>query len=246
MSETTAFLAGTAVAGVSALLLLKGGLGVGDAMVPSYNPGLSTPPPLSAAPATVPTDGWSQGNNTEQMRLKLEQQNTLTAQLRSQLEQQETLTDDLQDQLERQRNEFDRVAARIEDQQRSVDRLTLQQGLPDSSGSGALTVPPQRNGTAIAIWVIGGIFVVVVAGGGALLLTVVLLSGQQQSRRQSRAQQQQHYILHSAPAMPQQPYAPPPYPPRYPSQPPYPRGTKPGQTYTLPPRNVRRMDNDHY
>ena len=242
MSETTAFLAGTAVAGVSALLLLKGGLGVGDAMVPSYNPGLSTPPNISTAPAVVPQDGWSQNGNQEQMRLKLDQQNTVTAQLRTQLEQQEALTDELRDQLERQRNEFDRVAARIEDQQRSVDRLTLQQGLPDSGSGGALAVPPQENGTAIAVWVIGGIFVVVVAGGGALLLTVVLLSGQQQSRRQSRAQQ--HYILHNAPSMPQ-PYAPPP-PPRYPSQPAYPRGAKPGQTYTLPPRNVRRIDSDYY
>ena len=243
MSETTAFLAGTAVAGVSALLLLKGGLGVGDAMVPSYNSGLSTPPNLSTAPAVVPQDGWSQGN-PDQMQLKLDQQNTLTAQLRTQLDQQETLTDDLRDQLERQRNEFDRVAARLEDQQRSVDRLTLQQGLPDSGGSGSLAVPQQGNGTAIAIWVIGGMFVVVVAGGGALLLTVVLLSGQQQSRRQSRAQQQQHYILHNAPGVPQ-PYAAPP-PPHYPSQPAYPRGAKPGQTYTLPPRNVRRVDSDYY
>ncbi len=243
MSETTAFLAGTAVAGVSALLLLKGGLGVGDAMVSSYNPGLSTPQNLATAPAVVPQDGWSQDGNAEQMRLKLDQNNTLTAQLRNQLEEQEKLTNDLQSQLERQRNEFDRVASRLEDQRRDMDRLTLQQGLPDSS-SGALSVPQQQgNGTAIAIWVIGGIFVVVVAGGGALLLTVVLLSGQQQSRRQSRAQQQ-HYILHNAPGAPQ-PYAPPP-PPRYPSQPAYPRGAKPGQTYTLPPRNVRRIDSDYY
>ena len=243
MSETTAFLAGTAVAGVSALLLLKGGLGVGDAMLPSYNSGLSAPQTLTTAPAVVPQDGWSQDSHRDQMR-ELEQNNTLTAQLRNQLDEQEKLTNDLQSQLERQRNEFDRVAARLEDQRRDMDRLTLQQGLPDSGGSGALSVPQQTNGTAIAIWVIGGIFVVVVAGGGALLLTVVLLSNQQQqSRRQSRAQHQQHYILHNAPGM-GDPYAPPP-PPRYPSQPAYPRGAKPGQTYTLPPRNVRRVDSDY-
>lgn len=234
------------MAGLAALLLLKGGLGASDAMVPSYNPSLSTPPSISATgPGNLAEDGWSQGGlggNGESLRSQLDQQKALTAQLRTQLDQQETAASELRSQLEKQRNDSERLAAQLQEQQRSVDRLTLQQGLPVARPGGDLALPQRStNATAIAIWVVGGLFVVVVAGGGAVLLVVLVLSGQQQSRRQARAQQ--HYILHNVPGPPSA-YSPdypsPRYPPR--SQ----TGAHPPQTYTLPPRNVRRVEGDYY
>lgn len=243
MSETTAFLAGTAVAGLSALLLLKGGLGVGDPQVPAYSPSLSAAPSLSTAAPAPPsgTEGWGQSNNPEVLIAQLDQQKTLTAQLRSQLDQQESMTDQLRSQLEQQRNQSERVATQLQEQQRAVDRLTLQQGLPDPMGpAGALGVPAPSNNTAIAIWVIGGVFLLVVIVGGVVLLGVVLLSGSPSSRRQPRPQQ--HYILHNSPGTAAA--YPPVYPPRHPSHSAHSaHSAQQGlPTYTLPPRNVRRVE----
>ncbi len=230
MSETTAFLAGTAIAGVSALLLLKGGFGLGQPGAYGIAP---NPPAALPSATTAPLqtsnlpDPWAQNQN-ELLRAQLEQQKTLTTQLRSQLEQQESMAEQLQNQLEQQRNQSDRVVAQLNDQQRSVDRLTLQQGLPN--GGRGVTLPNQGNQGSVQtvlLWAVGGVFLLVVVGGGALLLLVVVLASQP-SRRQRPSQ---NYILHTQ--APPDPYYPPSPPPQNPRQ----------ATYVLPQqRNMRRMD----
>ncbi len=226
MSETTAFLAGTAIAGVSALLLLKGGLGMSQPSPYDLRPP-SLPSALSPATPAQPLapQPWSQ-NQDELLRAQLKQQETLTTQLRSQLEQQEAVVTQLRSQLDQQRNDSDRVVAQLQDQQRSVDRLSLQQGLPNNNGGAVLAAQnPQNSSQVVVLWAIAGVFLLVVAVGGVLLLVVVVLASQS-SRRQRPSH---NYILHNQGP---DPYYPPSHSPQRPRQ----------TTYVLPQRNVRRVD----
>lgn len=228
MSETTAFLAGTAIAGVSALLLLKGGLGLGQSAPYGLrtNPPTVLPPAVSTQPLPSESSGWSQSQD-ELLRAQLKQQETLTTQLRAQLEQQEAVTTQLRSQLEQQRNQSDRFVAQLQDQQRSVDRLSIQQGMPNVGGGAVLAPQTNQNSTQVLVlWAIAGFFLLVVVVGGVLLLVVVVLASQS-SRRQRPSH---NYILHNQ--VPPDPYYPPPPAPQRPRH----------TTYVLPQRNVRRVD----
>ena len=117
MSETTAFLAGSAVAGVAALLMLKsGGLSLSQpevlqqyAQAPSA---LITPAPIVGP--TLPDNDNKESeallrnqldtnkSATDELKLQLEQQKFLTEQIKLQLEQQRETTAQLRSQLDEQ------------------------------------------------------------------------------------------------------------------------------------------------
>lgn len=190
MSETSAFLAGSAVAGVAALLVLKGGFSLSQPEVPPlYN--------SSGTPTAIAPQGGSQtfgdqvSEQTERaadLQKQLESQQKLTEELKAQLEKQRETTEDLKSQLESQRLEAERVIDQVKTQQRSMDILTLQQALPDQSTSDLLTTlrvnEQSRSTQVIMLWGLGGIIVVLVVGGGLILGSLVILLVQQRKNSQ--------------------------------------------------------------
>lgn len=208
MSETTAFLAGSAVAGVAALLMLKsGGLSLSQAEV--LQPYAQTPAAvLTPAPLIGPTLPDSNNKEmeallrsqldtnksaTDELKLQLEQQRFLTEQLKLQLEQQRETTAQLKAQLEDQRREATGVIDRLREQQRSMDMLTLQQALPREDEQPSLleqaqllqTIQTQESANSaqvITFWALGGILLILIVGGGIILVSIIVILIQQQRK----------------------------------------------------------------
>jgi hypothetical protein len=111
MSDTTAFVGGAALAGLAALIILKGGITIGSPnlsptqSLPSFSAApLATPPtavgtlpaPPIASPSPVPAyDMEKQQLATEQLKVQLDQQRAQTEQLKNQLQSQQALIDAL-------------------------------------------------------------------------------------------------------------------------------------------------------
>ena len=207
MSDTTAFLAGSAVAGVAALLMLKsGGISLSQPeLAQSYVP------PAAVAPAAAPSPSGSSSSasdreveallrsqldanksSTEQLKIQLEQQKFLTEQLKLQLEQQQESTAQLKSQLDDQRQEATAVIDRLREQQRSMDMLTLQQALPKESDTQLLdqaqfleTLQTRNQGSSaqvVMLWALGGILLILIVGGGVILVSVIVILIQQQRK----------------------------------------------------------------
>jgi len=207
MSETTAFLAGSAVAGVAALLMLKsGGLSLSQpevlqqyAQAPSA---LVTPAPIVGP--TLPDNDNKESeallrnqldtnkSATDELKLQLEQQKFLTEQIKLQLEQQRETTAQLRSQLDEQRREATGVIDRLREQQRSMDMLTLQQALPRQEDPSLLEqaqfFQTMQNRDAaspaqvVTLWVLEGILLILILGGGVILVSVIIILVQQQRK----------------------------------------------------------------
>lgn len=188
MSETTAFLAGSAVAGVAALLVLKGGFSLSQPEVPPpYNPAGNA---AEVSPSSISGQLSTQAKTAEDLQTQLKTQQELTEQLKAQLEKQRETTEELKTQLEAQRLEAQRVIDQVKNQQRSMDLLTLQQALPDQANSDLMQTLQNREQSraqVILLWGLGGIIVVLVVGGGLIVGSLVILLVQQ--RRAARSAQ---------------------------------------------------------
>ncbi|KKJ01052.1 hypothetical protein [Prochlorothrix hollandica] len=186
MSETTAFLAGSAMAGVAALLVLKGGFGLSQPEVP---PLYGQEQSAGAVTSTVGSPNTIAGQLSDQqttaglLQDQLESQQKLTEELTAQLEKQRESTEELKKQLETQRLEAERVIEQVKSQQRSMDLLTLQQVLPNQTNSDlAQTLRANQQGQSaqvIMLWGLGGIIVVLVVGGGLVLGGLLIVVIQQ-------------------------------------------------------------------
>lgn len=238
MSETTtAFLAGTAVAGVTALLFMKGGLSTQPMPVVGMQPtlptaSLSLPTTTAVSPQSYAGADPLTQSQTAILQSQLQQQQQMTEQLRNQLEQQKSLTDQLRNQFDQQRSQSDRVIAQIQDQQRSMDRMSLQQGLPLSPGMGV--APQSQDSTqTLVLWLAGGTALVLIVGGGAVLMVMVMLTQQSSSRRPSRPV---NYAVPPGGYLPMGYPIEPPYPPAPPHRP---------AGYALPQR-IRRIEQAPY
>ncbi|MGG6266383.1 hypothetical protein ACQ4M3_08455 [Leptolyngbya sp. AN03gr2] len=103
MSETTSFLGGAALAGLAAVILLRGG--VGSTNTPMLSPAQPLPnygysvqpgvPVPTAPPTTTGIDTDKQRAETEQLRALVEQQRIQTEQLKTQLQSQQALIETL-------------------------------------------------------------------------------------------------------------------------------------------------------
>ncbi len=103
MSETTSFLGGAALAGLAAVILLKGGVSTSTpALSPSQPlPNYGYPVQPSAPVATIPPTTTGTGDvdkqraETEQLKALVEQQRLQTEQLKTQLQSQQALIETL-------------------------------------------------------------------------------------------------------------------------------------------------------
>lgn len=176
MSDTTAFLSGCAITGVAAVLLLGGGLAVGQyrntppGVLPTA-PGQTLPPvpQTTASPLPVPPYPISApDSNDSQLSRDLEQQRTEAAALKSQVE-------DLKGQVEQQRTEMQRLTAQIQAQQDTLNSIAARSDRGDAiSASG--------QSQTLLMGAVGFGFLVVLGGGGALLIGVIVLLVQSQRR----------------------------------------------------------------
>ncbi|MBE9013584.1 hypothetical protein IQ250_25655 [Pseudanabaenaceae cyanobacterium LEGE 13415] len=159
MSETTSFLGGAALAGLAAVILLRGG--VGSTNTPMFSPSQPLPnygypvqpgvPVPTAPPTTTGTDADNQRIETEQLKALVEQQRVQTEQLKTQLQSQQAL----------------------------IETLTAQ-------NKAALATPPRPANPQIEnnpvfsnlLWMLGG--VILTFGGGIALVGMFVLFAKQQ------------------------------------------------------------------
>jgi hypothetical protein len=216
-NDTTAFLAGCAITGVAAVLLLRGGVLAGAprgaplSQVPAVAPVSVMPVP---SPATPPAGLTQSEERAWQLQRELEQQKVVTNDLKNQFTTQQTVMQDLRSQVDRQKIETEQLLSRLDQQQRLIDTMSVQQQLSDAdqsrfseqlrdaNRSKPTVIPPQSPSTQTTLlWGIGVIFLIMAFGGGILLLIVIFLLAQASSqRRYPRAT----HVIH--------PMLPPPYP----------------------------------
>ncbi|MBD1824321.1 hypothetical protein H6F51_17770 [Cyanobacteria bacterium FACHB-DQ100] len=158
MSETTSFLGGAALAGLAAVVLLKGGVGNSSPTIPSQplpNYNYSVPPAVPTAPpspiATTSADFDKQKAEIEQLRAIVEQQRIQTEQFKTQLQSQQALIETL--------NTQNKVA--VPAPQRTAN-------------------PTSENNSVLSnlLWMLGG--VILTFGGGIALVGMFVLFAKQQ------------------------------------------------------------------
>ncbi|MCY7274571.1 MAG: DUF3450 domain-containing protein [Phormidesmis sp. CAN_BIN44] len=166
MSDTTSFLGGAALAGLAAIILLKGG-------VSANTPGFAPSQPLTVQPypaATMPTIGVPP--TAPPTTYDLEKQRLETDQLKAQFEQQRAQTEQLK--------------AQIQSQQTLIETLTTQ-----TKNTGVMPIPartpqgqpqsldPSNNPVMTGIlWALGGMLLAF--GGGIALVGIFVLFARQQ------------------------------------------------------------------
>jgi hypothetical protein len=163
MSETTSFLGGAALAGLAAVVLLKGGVSTSSPTLaptqplPNYGyPGVVPNAPVGVAPtaAPAPIDTEKQRIETEQLKALVEQQRVQTEQLKTQLQSQQALIDTMNAQ--------------------SKSNLTLQKPGAANPNSSIEENPVFSN----LLWMLGG--VILAFGGGVALVGMFVLFAKQQ------------------------------------------------------------------
>lgn len=165
MSETTSFLGGAALAGLAAVILLKGGLNATSPTVgsPQYAP-VQPWPTMPAAPGVMPVPTVSPSVDYEKQKAE---------------------TDELRSQVEQQRVQIEQLKAQAQSQQAFIDSLTAQNknGMaplaarsPQAPPSNGLEQSnPVMNGL---MWALGGM--ILTFGGGIALVGMFVLFAKQQ------------------------------------------------------------------
>jgi hypothetical protein len=164
MSETTSFLGGAALAGLAAVILLKGGLSATSPTVgaPQYAP--MQPLPTVSPGVMVPQSPVPSGD----------------------YEKQKVEADQLKSQIEQQRLQIEQLKAQAQSQQAFIDSLTAQ----SKSGTGPLAARSQQPGgggfdtsnpvMSGLMWALGGM-ILTFGGGIALVGMFVLFAKNQRS-----------------------------------------------------------------
>jgi hypothetical protein len=171
MSDTTAFLAGCAVTGVAAILLLRAGIGISQ---PRFIDPVQPPPAVTElpTPVAVPSSASTMVQDSiHQMQLErdLEDQKTNATELKNQLEKQRDQIEKLQTQIEKYQANIDQLTSQLQEQQRLVTTLTAQQTTLASPSESSVKLQ------TVAIWVVGGVLIIVAIVGGMILIGVVVL-----------------------------------------------------------------------
>lgn len=199
MTDTTAFLAGCAISGVAAVLLLRGGFSFESPARSVQAPSLPTP--IMAMPSPSPSIQSSDQDSYREWQLErdLVQQQNATQSLMNELQNQKGQTDDLKretenlrDLLERQRDEADDLVVQLQEQQRMIENLKV--GMAASpSPSTRLSLDDERlverspspdtsRSQTIMIIAVGATVIVLLLGGAALFLIIIIFALQSQRR----------------------------------------------------------------
>ena len=186
MSDTTAFVGGAALAGLAALIILKGGITIGSPnlapapALPSFAAApLATPP---AAVGTLPTPAVV--NASPVPAYDLEKQQLATEQLKAQLENQRNQTEQLKNQLQGQQALIDALAAQNKVSLANQVPATPYGAYGNRSASGLDLSDRQSSNTIMAglMWALGGM-ILTFGGGIALVGMFVLFSRNQRPNR---------------------------------------------------------------
>ncbi len=172
MSDTTSFLGGAALAGLAAIILLKGG-------VSASAPGFTAPQTLPVQPyptATLPYAGMSPATATPTV-YDLEKQRLETEQLKAQFEQQRVQTAQLKAQIQSQQTLIETLNAQTKPSGGLPIPAKVAQGQLSSSES--VSTNPMMTGV---LWALGGMLLAF-GGGLALVGMFVLFSRQQRPSR---------------------------------------------------------------
>jgi hypothetical protein len=243
--DTAAFLAGCAVTGVAAVLLLRGDFGGQSRALPVLQQqqpqaGIQTPtqPPTPAAlpsPSIAPPLVQSNPNRDWQIDNELKQQQAVANELVNQLRQQQRENQDLKaqlqkqqseneafkDQLEKQQRDTERLVNQLQEQQRIIDRMSVQPARADNSSSDSSST------VQTIILVVGAILVVVLIGGTVLVVALIGLAALSRRRPPART-------VHVVQPIPTPyPVAGPPLLPARASRP-------------RPPKQVKQVDVEYY
>lgn len=196
MSDTTAFLAGCAITGIAAFLLLRGELGLGQTRPVQPTQAIANvpesmiPPPVPQAPIVI-DDG-----RESQLQRDLDEQKSITDELQEQLREQQDETKDLRAQLQLQQENTEKLLNQLQEQQ----RLAL--SVPAPSRSTEVSDSPNRFQSLVFL-AFGTMLLVVGLGAGAILIIVIFLM-MQSGRRTPRIT----HVVHPN----SQTYTPPVYP----------------------------------
>jgi hypothetical protein len=186
MSDTTAFLSGCALTGIAAVLLLGGGLAVGQYRSGQPTQQLPSPPELPAV-AVQPSPNATQNPDRQfQLERDLERQQTQGTELKTQVQELKGQIQELKSSLERQQSDTQRLTSQLQEQQRSLDRSTAQ------LASSASSIEQPGRFQILVLGAVGVTLLVVAVGGSIILIGIIVLLVQ--SRRQPRPMQIIHPI----------------------------------------------------
>ena len=165
MSETTSFLGGAALAGLAAVILLRGGITTNSPAtsptqpLPNYPYPNVSPSPLNSLPPA--TTGTPTASDLEKQRLETEQ-------LKALVEQQRVQTDQLKTQIQSQQALIDTLTAQNK-------ASTLASPRPAAGGGSSDQTNPILTGL---LWALGGM--ILAFGGGIALVGMFVLFAKQQ------------------------------------------------------------------
>lgn len=168
MSDSMAFLAGAAFAGIAALLLLKGG-----GNLPASSLGTPTPlppPPIQVQPTPLPPPPVTPALNNP----NIEQQRNDIERLKTQLEQQRHDTEQLRDQLRNQQLVVDSLRSQLQ-----VNNLK------EAANQGQMTLANQQQSNPMVsgiLWGVAGVVVTVLLGGVVIAVFILLFQQQRPVR----------------------------------------------------------------
>ncbi|NJO49207.1 MAG: hypothetical protein HC840_06850 [Leptolyngbyaceae cyanobacterium RM2_2_4] len=123
MSDTTAFLAGCAVTGFAAVLLLRAGLPFSSSPAE-----VQSPPSVTEQQSPLPVPPSANGLSSEgssQLQRELDRQQAIAEALEDKLDDQETTITRLESRLQEQEDELEQVLAQLQEQQQSVADMTV-------------------------------------------------------------------------------------------------------------------------
>lgn len=166
MSDTTSFLGGAALAGLAAVILLKGGVSANSPIGAAPLPALQPLPTVTMPPTTLPPTTLTPSPTTYD------------------LEKQRLETDQLKTQLEQQRVQTEQLKAQVQSQQTLIETLSTQSkagvmSLPAKSTQGQPNPVEQPNPVMTGLlWALGGMMLAF--GGGVALVGMFVLFARQQ------------------------------------------------------------------
>lgn len=196
MSDTTAFVAGCAITGIAAFLLLRGELGLGQTRPLQPTQAAATAPQLPISnPVPQPPSLVTDYGRESQMQRDLEEQKSITDDLEEQLKDQQKETEELKSQLTLQQANTEKLLNQLQEQQRVA--MSVPQPLR------SMEVSDQPNRFQNLVFLAFGTMLLVVGLGAGAILIIIIVFMVQSGRRSPRIM----HVVHPA----SQPYAPPPY-----------------------------------